>query len=210
MLGVLLSVVGVILGVVLALVTVHPGEQAAIDAFRVPATSMTVIGLAVVAFVGVPQAIQLALRWLGQGPLQKTLARWDDVRERCALDRRWRTALPATALLLAVAWFWPALMSPTTFLVLVAALLLLHLRNVRSIIGLGFVLFGAYPLCVLHGAAQPLVAALLPPSLWLGHATHAFLSRRRGPKLTDGNTMMVVGLMLAVAMLVVAGWLGGL
>lgn len=210
LIGVLLTLGGVILGAILALLTTDPGEHVANDVFLGSVSVMAMIGLGVVVFVGLPQALGLAWRWLGQGPLQKTLARWHDLRERCALDRRWRTALPATALLLVGAWFWPVSVTTTPFIILVAALLLVHVRNVRSIIGLFFVLFGAYPLTVFHGEAQPLVAAMLPPSLWLGHATHGFLSRHRGPRVTQGNTVMVVGLTIAVAMLVVAGWLGAL
>lgn len=205
--GMLLVVSGVILGAIVAWIATQPGQRFAVDAFSGTVAIMATIGAAVVAFVGLPQVIQLAWRGLQQGPLQKTLARWHDLRERCALDRRWRTALPATALLLVTGWFWPASVNPMPFIILVAVLLLLHLRDMRSVIGLGFMTLGALPLCMLHGAVQPLIAALLLPALWLGHATHGLLSRRRrAPGL--GNTVMVMGLMLAVAMLVAAACLG--
>jgi hypothetical protein len=202
--GALLALVGVILGTIGALLADDHDGHAAREAFLTPTLIMGLTGLALAGFAFVLKFIGLSMRSLALGPLPAVLARWHDLRERCALDRRWRTALPATVMMLAVAWYWPAAVSPMPFLILVAALLLLHLRNVRSIIGLVFVLFGAFPLFALHGAALPLVAASLPPSLWLGHATHEFLSRRR-PGPTHGNTVMMVGLAIAVTMLVMSG-----
>lgn len=211
LIGVLLALVGVILGGLGMLLSIGHGDQAMHKAFATPVAIMGVIGLVLTMLVAVPRILHLAIRWLVLGPMPRVLAAWHALREHCALDRQWRSALPATAVLLGLGWYWPTSVSPLPLLAGITVLLLLHLRDVRSVIGLVFVAIGALPLCVLHGTAQPLAASLLPPSLWLGHAIHAFLQRRpRGPRLTRGTVVMVVGLILATTMLALSGWLGGL
>ncbi len=199
MLGVLVALVGVTMGGVAAVFSVDTGEHAAREAFRLPAVAMGAAGLTISMIGAAFKALQLAMRWLRLGPMQRAWARWSDLGRWLALDRQWYRALPVTVLLLALAWYWPVAFSPLPYVLLVGTLLLLYLRDLASVSGLLFVAVAAFTQCGLHGLSPLLVAPVLPPSLWLGNAAHDALLARRGRHRVpaNGSVMMVAGLILA-------------
>ena len=197
LIGVLIALLGLVLGALFAWLTLDPAPHAARDAFTLTAAALGWSGLAA-AGVGIAfNAMQLTTRWLMQGPLQRTRAQWQRLRLRLALDNQWRRALPATALLLALAWYWPAWLTPVPYLVLAGVLVVLHLRDSRSLLGATFAALGAANLRNLPVSPLLLAAAAMPPTLWLGHALHELMKRRRVKLRAEGVWVMLVGLVLA-------------
>ena len=207
LIGASIALLGVLLGVLRASLTVNPAAHAARDAFTLTAGALGWAGLAAAGIGVVFNAVQLTLRWLKQGPLQRTHAQWQRLRLRLALDNQWRRALPATALLLAMAWYWPPGFTTIPYLVLVGALVWLHLRDLRSILGPCFAALAALPLSYLHAPPPLLAAAAMPLTLWSGNAIHDVMKRRGARLPSNGTVVMLTGIALAMLLSRLPDWL---
>lgn len=207
LIGASIALLGVPLGAVFASVMVNPTAHAARDTFTLTKGVLGWAGLSISVIGGVFKALQLTMRWLKQGPLQRTHAQWQELRLRLALDSQWRRALPAVAVLLAMAWYWPPGFTTIPYLVLVGALVWLHLRDLRSILGPCFAALAALPLSYLHAPPPLLAAAAMPLTLWSGNAIHDVMKRRGAGRPSNGTVVMLTGIALAMLLSRLPDWL---
>lgn len=159
------------------------------------------VGLAVMGIGSLLGSVTLISRWVRTGPVARAFRAFGSARDALALDRSlWRGAL-ATAMLFALAWYWPLAFDPWPFLLLVALLVLFHLRDRRSLTALAIVWWGASAAFVAQKSPALLSAAAMPACLWLGHGVHAVLQRWHIGKLSRSTVVLVTCLVICVLLL---------
>lgn len=159
------------------------------------------VGLAVMVIGSLLRSTSLIGRWVRTGPVARALRVLGDARDALALDRSlWRGVL-ATAILFALAWYWPAAFEPWPFLLLVALLVLFYLRDRRSLTALAIVWWGASAAFVTQKSPTLLSAAAMPACLWLGHAVHAVLQRWRIGKFSRSTAVLATCLIICLLLL---------